>query len=370
MLRRHPTSSRASASRRTALVTTFAITAALAIGAATIGATALLPTAAAGPLLPRDTVAAHSADDTSPDTFDPGTLDPSTVDSRPADSSTADSNPADSSAADSNPADSNPGFSNVAGRPAPRSGVSDSVPLIGQGSASEAGRGWLRVAHFSPDTPAVDLSIVSSSGDESVLELDRVAFGTVSGYIALESGRYRLELTEAGSAPNSRTIFTRDLRVRSGVAETAAVTGGNADLDLTEFSDTISTPAVGSARVRFVNVASTRVPFAVTDRASGSRLVDDAVWGVPTQWSTVAAGPWSLAISSPPLAAEASVTLRSGSSATVFLVDNSAKGITAVPVVDSAAAAIEELSSGIQAGGGWLASRSADATSRDERERR
>src|ERR1700712_359730 len=61
--------------------------------------------------------------------------------------------------------------------------------------APTATDGWLRVAHLSPDTKAVDVTVTNLSGGQKLFELDDVAYGTVSPYEHFPAGTYTISMT-------------------------------------------------------------------------------------------------------------------------------------------------------------------------------
>src|SRR6266536_3586423 len=54
--------------------------------------------------------------------------------------------------------------------------------------------GWLRLAHLSPNTPAVDVYLYSFGDPSARIVLRNVSYGTVSGYDRVPSGEYPLPM--------------------------------------------------------------------------------------------------------------------------------------------------------------------------------
>ena len=74
-------------------------------------------------------------------------------------------------------------------------------------SAAEAppATGWVRVAHLSPDTKSVDVTLTALGGGGAAFELDGVAYGAVSPYWTLQPGTYVVSMVPSdapeGTAP-------------------------------------------------------------------------------------------------------------------------------------------------------------------------
>src|ERR1700732_4272854 len=81
--------------------------------------------------------------------------------------------------------------------------------LAGAASAASAApaasaTGWIRLAHLSPNTPAVDVYLYSFGNPSAMTVLKHVAYGTVSPYLKVASGEYTVAMRGAGAAAGSR----------------------------------------------------------------------------------------------------------------------------------------------------------------------
>ena len=96
--------------------------------------------------------------------------------------------------------------------------------------ASAASRdGWVRLAHMSPDTAAVNITLSSLSGDVTLFRLQNVGYGVVSNYMSLPQGTYALAMVPAGkNDPNTPPVISGAVQVNAGKAETLAAIGKNA----------------------------------------------------------------------------------------------------------------------------------------------
>src|SRR5258708_18187961 len=94
--------------------------------------------------------------------------------------------------------------------------------LAGAAAASaSSGSGWLRLAHLSPNTPAVDVYLYSFHNSNALIVVPHVAYGTISGYQKVPAGEYTVAMRAAGAAASSAPV----LFTTGCVAASAAVTG-------------------------------------------------------------------------------------------------------------------------------------------------
>ncbi|GAA2749581.1 DUF4397 domain-containing protein [Amnibacterium kyonggiense] len=213
--------------------------------------------------------------------------------------------------------------------------------------------GWVRVAHLSPDTKAMDVRLAQLSGDSSVFSIADLSYGSVSKYLTLAAGRYAVAMRPAGSAASSTPVVSSFVDVRAGSATTVAVFGRNADLMTRAISDSLELPKTGDARVRVVQASTSSTPVTVT--ASPSRtIVSDAASTTVSPYADVRAGSWTLTATSGSRTATTAIDLRAGQIASVFVLDDANGGIALRRVLDSAS--VGGVPSGYLAtGGGYLA---------------
>jgi hypothetical protein len=224
--------------------------------------------------------------------------------------------------------------------------------------ADEPGDGWVRVAHLSPDTKSVDVRLTALAGGGLISELDGIAYGAVSDYLEVPQGTYVVSMVPTGSPASTAPMVRQSVNILSGQPVTVAAYGRNADLDTTVFSDDLTPPAAGQARVRVIQASTTAksVDIATT---TGLSVTKNAKQGTATGYASVGAGPWTLSITGDPTTAttttsQAQIDLAPGSVATLFVLDTANGGVTVKPVVDSAG--VGDLpTGGIQTGGGGTA---------------
>ncbi|TDE08871.1 DUF4397 domain-containing protein [Jiangella asiatica] len=211
--------------------------------------------------------------------------------------------------------------------------------------------GWIRLAHLSPDTPEVDVSLTGLDG-ESVVELQDVGYGDVSNYGRLPAGTYTAAMRPAGAPPDSEPVITQAVEIEDGVAITVAAVGLNADLSGRIFVDDLTPPADGQSRARLISAAVSSPAVDVTTD-TGVVLADQAEFGTATGYTEVAGGRWTLELSSEAGTGSTTVDLAAGTVNTLFVLDVDG-ALSVVGVVDSTGTAAAP-AGGIETGGGGLA---------------
>src|SRR3954462_15318016 len=82
--------------------------------------------------------------------------------------------------------------------------------------------GYVRLAHLSPDTPAVDVYLSAVSGDMKEQTFPAVGYGVVSQYMPLPAGTYTVAMRAAGSPDTDPPVLTTAVTVQAGRAYTVA----------------------------------------------------------------------------------------------------------------------------------------------------
>ena len=96
------------------------------------------------------------------------------------------------------------------------------VAAASAASSAAAGTGWIRLAHLSPNTPAVDVYLYSFGNSSAKIVLHHVAYGTVSPYEAVGAGDYSVAMRNAGAAASSQPVLSTSVTVKAGKAYTVA----------------------------------------------------------------------------------------------------------------------------------------------------
>src|SRR5260370_27881287 len=121
-------------------------------------------------------------------------------------------------------------------------------------SAATPGKGWVRLAHLSRNTPAVDVYLSSFGNPSAELVLPHVGYGAVSPYQPLAAGEYTVGMRSAGAAATTKAVLSATLAVTAGHAYTVAGLGPESGLRLQVLDDKLTTPS-GEALVRVVQAS-------------------------------------------------------------------------------------------------------------------
>ncbi len=198
-------------------------------------------------------------------------------------------------------------------------------------SGAAPGTGWIRLAHLSPDTPAVDVYLYSFSDPDARMVLHHVAYGDVSGYLAVPGGAYSVAMRPAGASATSPPVLSSSARVTAGSAYTALAVGPRSDLRIRIFQDDLSTPA-GQALVRVVQ-ASMKHPR-VTVSWGGKVIASKLPFASVTSYRAVSPGAETVAVTTGAAGTKSAVTLTAGSIHT-FIVLDGAKGLEVSTLEDA-----------------------------------
>jgi hypothetical protein len=228
------------------------------------------------------------------------------------------------------------------------------TPLVGglgmSGAAAADSAGLLRIAHLSPDTPAVDVAVAPLPAGTASLpnpgpDLDHgLSYGSIGGYHRLAAGSYVVSIRAAGSPRTTPPALSVRVGLPAGGARTVAVSGRFADLTLRVLTDDLAAPGAGSARVRVLAGSASPGPLHATLDRPGSPPADlSAGLTVPAGPATVHVGSGSLPL-----------RLAGGSVVSVLVLDTPDGGLTVRTVLDAAGPSIVPRGS-VNAGGGGTA---------------
>lgn len=141
----------------------------------------------------------------------------------------------------------------------------------------------LRIGHFSPDAPAVDIH----ANGESLLE--NVSFGTLGDYMDVDAGSYDIEIvpTAGGDA-----VLSATLDLDSDMNYTVLAINGLEDIEALVMTDDQPAIDASDARIRFVHT----VPDApaVDIWASDAALFENVAFGDSSSFATVDADAYDI----------------------------------------------------------------------------
>ena len=132
-------------------------------------------------------------------------------------------------------------------------------------AATNPGFAWIRVAHASPDAPAVDIWV------NGQVVVSNLAFAKVTGYLLVPAGDYNIKVTPTGAT--TPVVIDANVTLEKNKAYTVAARNPLATITASVFVDDNSMPAAGQARVKFIHL-SPDAP-AVDVYANGTKIFDN-----------------------------------------------------------------------------------------------
>jgi hypothetical protein len=207
------------------------------------------------------------------------------------------------------------------------------VPAVSAATASAAaGTGWIRLAHLSPNTPAVDVYLYSFGDSSAQIVLHHVAYGTVSPYEQVPAGDYTVAMRAAGAGATSAPVLSASVDVAPGSAYTVAGLGPESGLRLQVLDDQLTTPS-GKALVRVIQASLKQSAVSVN---WGGQVLDGGLkFGSVSSYRTVSPGTATLTVSGGGEQVTASVPLAAGTVHTLVVLDG-AKGLQIDDLLDAA----------------------------------
>lgn len=227
------------------------------------------------------------------------------------------------------------------------------IPAAAASASSTTGTGWIRLAHLSPNTPAVDVYLYSFNDSSAMIVLHHVAYGTVSPYESVQAGDYSVAMRAAGASAASQPVLSTSVTITAGHAYTVAGMGPESGLRLQVMDDDLTTPS-GQALVRVIQASLKQQEVKVSlgsDVLSGSLKFASvsAYQPVTPGTDTVDVSPVSAGAGN----ASSKVTLGAGTVHTLVVLDG-ASGLEVVSLEDASGSGKPPLG-GVQTGFGGTA---------------
>jgi Domain of unknown function (DUF4397) len=214
------------------------------------------------------------------------------------------------------------------------------VLLIMPGAASGAQADeqvLVRVAHFAPGLLKGDVYVVYVNGR---LQLKGVPFKTVSDYLKVKPGKFKVEVREAGEPVDSPPVIAATVDLEAGKAYTVAVFGQLTSVKAALLTDDMSRPAGSKSKVRLIQA----IPGegAVDLVTSGDVLISNARFPSASDYQEVPAGSVDVEVrkagSGEVLAKDDNLKLASGSISSLVAVGGIGEKIELLDIPDAAAA--------------------------------
>ncbi|HEY6276502.1 MAG TPA: DUF4397 domain-containing protein [Streptosporangiaceae bacterium] len=211
-------------------------------------------------------------------------------------------------------------------------GLAGAVP-----AAASTGYGWVRLAHLSPNTPAVDVYLYNFGNPSARLVLHHVSYGTVSPYEQVPPGDYTVSMRAAGASPKAQPVLSTGFWVSAGDAYTVAGMGPASGLRLQVLPDTLTIPN-GRALVRVIQ-ASLR-EHVVSVRLGGLMLARKLPFASLAPYRAVRAGTRMVRVAGETEQATTGVSLTADTVHTLVVLDG-ASGLQITDLSDAAGSQVQ-----------------------------
>jgi Domain of unknown function (DUF4397) len=175
-------------------------------------------------------------------------------------------------------------------------GTAGLIGISTSAASAATGTGYLRLAHLSPNTPAVDVYLYSFGDPSAMVVLHHVAYGEVSPYEAVASGEYTVAMRAAGAKSSSKPVLSTTIDVVSGDAYTVAGMGPFNGIRLQVIKDRLRTPA-DKALVRVIQASMHQAKVTVT--AGSTTLGSNLAFTTVTHYKTISPGPVTVSAAGP-----------------------------------------------------------------------
>jgi hypothetical protein len=179
--------------------------------------------------------------------------------------------------------------------------------------------GWLRLAHLSPNTPAVDVYLYAVGNSHAMIILRHVTYGTVSPYQHIKSGDYTVAMRSAGAPASGKPVLSTSVDVRPGNAYTVAGMGPFSGLRLQIMKDRLSTPH-GLALVRVIQASLQQ--HRITVKAGRHLLAGHQAFATVTRYQAVKPGRMVVRADGTAEQARSRVTFKAGTISTLVVLDH------------------------------------------------
>jgi hypothetical protein len=207
------------------------------------------------------------------------------------------------------------------------------ISSVTSASTASAGTGgWVRLAHFSPNTPAVDVYLYSFGDPSAELVLHHVGYGVASPYEALAAGEYTVAMRAAGAAATTKPVLSASLTVAPGDAYTVAGLGPESGLRLEVLHDQLTAPP-GKVLVRVIQASLQQHEVTVT--WNGTPTVTNLTFGSVSSYQAVSPATATLHVAGESESVSSTVTLAAGTVHTIVVLDGP-KGLVLDNLLDAA----------------------------------
>ena len=161
------------------------------------------------------------------------------------------------------------------------------TPALNAILSEDAGEARVRVAHLSPDAPAVDVWVDGAKAFENL------AFEGVSDYATLPSDSYFIEVVPSGAT--TPVVISATLDLKANMDYTVAAVNELASIEALVLEDNNTLPTAGKAHVRFVH-ASPDAPAVDITLPDGTAIFSNIAFKEVGDYTPVDAGTYDLEV--------------------------------------------------------------------------
>ena len=204
-------------------------------------------------------------------------------------------------------------------------------------SSAATGTGWIRLAHLSPNTPAVDVYLYSFGDSNAQIVLHHVTYGTVSPYEAVSAGDYSVAMRAAGASATSQPVLSTSVTIKADRAYTVAGMGPESGLRLAVLDDDLTTPS-GKSLVRVIQASLKQQTVKFTCSCGGT-LASKASFASVTSYAPIPPGTWIMSAIGSSAKTSLPVSLVAGTVHTEVVLDGSS-GLEILNLEDAAGAGL------------------------------
>ena len=219
-------------------------------------------------------------------------------------------------------------------------------------AAQSQDQALVRVAHFAPGLLKGDVYVVYVNGR---LQLKGVPFKTVSDYLKVKPGKFKVEVREAGEPADSPPVIAATVTLEGGKAYTVAVFGQLTSVKAALLTDDMSRPDSHKSKVRLIQA----IPGegAVDLVSGGDVLISGARFPSASKYQEVPAGSVDVEVrksgGGEVLAKASNLDLPSGSISSLVAVGGIGEKLELLDIRDAAAAV--SAAGGVATGAGGTA---------------
>jgi hypothetical protein len=225
------------------------------------------------------------------------------------------------------------------------------MPGVAAGAQADD-QSLVRVAHFAPGLLKGDVYVVYVNGR---LQLKGVPFKTVSDYLKVKPGKFKVEVREAGEPANSPPVIAATVELAAGRAYTVAVFGQLTSVKAALLTDDMSRPGASKSKVRLIQAIPGE--SAVDLVTGGDVLVSNAKFPSASDYQEVPAGSVDVQLrkagTGEVLAKADNLKLASGSISSLVAVGGIGEKMELLDISDAAAAV--SAAGGVATGAGGTA---------------